>query len=97
MKSINLKRGVLVALFCLAFVTFSNAQKQRGNDRKAPPTFAELVEELDANEDGKLAKDELKGPLKENFTEIDTDEDGFITEKEFKDAPKPKRKERRSN
>jgi len=45
---------------------------------------------MDANEDGKLSEEELKGPLKDNFDKIDTDEDGFITEEEFDKAPKPK-------
>ncbi|WP_234971636.1 CREC-EF hand family protein [Mesonia phycicola] len=90
----NFKNIVMVAVFCLAFVSYSNAQSDRGGERKEPPTFAKLIEEMDANEDGKLSEDEVKGPLKENFSTIDTDEDGFITEKEFEDAPKPERKER---
>lgn len=94
MKKMILKNTVMAAIFCLAFVSFSNAQSDRGRDRKEPPTFAKLIEEMDANEDGKLSADEVKGPLKENFSTIDTDEDGFITEKEFEDAPKPERKER---
>ena len=49
---------------------------------------------MDKNEDGKLSKDEIKGPLKEDFSKVDTDEDGFITEEEFKNAPKPERKKR---
>ncbi|MEO9893899.1 EF-hand domain-containing protein [Aurantibacter sp.] len=63
----------------------------QGGDRKEPPTFEKLVKEMDANEDGKLAKDEVKGPLAENFDTIDANEDGFISEDEFEKAPKPKR------
>ncbi len=46
---------------------------------------------MDTNDDGKLSKKEVKGPLKNNFLKVDTDEDGFITEEEMKKAPKPKR------
>ena len=83
-------------LFFLGCVTFSNAQQQRNNDQKKPPTFAQLLKEMDKNEDGKLAKSELEGPLKDDFAKIDTDEDGFITEAEFKKAPKPKGGERKN-
>ena len=38
--------------------------------------------------------DEIKCPLKEDFSKVDADEDGFITEEEFKKAPKPERKEK---
>ena len=50
---------------------------------------------MDANEDGKLSKKEVKGPIKDDFDTIDADEDGFITEEELKKAPKPKRRERK--
>ncbi|WFO16446.1 hypothetical protein M601_001100 [Cellulophaga baltica 4] len=49
---------------------------------------------MDKNEDGKLSKDEIKGPLKDNFDAVDTDEDGFITEEEMKNAPRPERPKR---
>ncbi len=63
-------------------------------DRKEPPTFKELLEKMDANEDGKLSKKEVKGPLKVDFAKADADEDGFITEEEFKKALKPKGRKR---
>ncbi|QDO95704.1 EF-hand domain-containing protein [Formosa sediminum] len=77
-----------MVFFCLAFVSFANAQ-QRGGEQKEPPTYAKLLEDMDANEDGKLEESEVKGPLKDEFTKIDTNEDGYISEKEFEDAPKP--------
>jgi Ca2+-binding EF-hand superfamily protein len=95
MKSKNLKSGIIALLLCLGCMTFSSAQ-QKGSDRKEPPTYAQLLKEMDRNEDGKLAKSELKGPLKDDFSKIDTDKDGFITKKEFKKAPKPKGKGQRS-
>lgn len=84
----TLKTGLILAMFVTLATTAMNAQSRGG--KQEPPTYAKLLEEMDANEDGKLAKDEVKGPLKENFSEIDTDEDGFISEEEFENAPKPK-------
>jgi len=46
---------------------------------------------MDSNNDGKLAKSELKGRILEHFDEINTDGDGFITRTEFENAPKPER------
>ncbi|WP_339697275.1 EF-hand domain-containing protein [uncultured Marixanthomonas sp.] len=96
MKTINLKTGLITVAFCICFVAISNAQEQ-GSDLKEPPTFTQLLKEMDKNEDGKLAKAELKGPLKDNFSKIDSNDDGFISEKEFKNAPKPKGRKQRSN
>lgn len=90
MKTMNLKKGLITLVFCLGMVTFSNAQSNRGKGQKEPPGFSELLEKMDANEDGKLSKEEIKGRLKDNFDKIDTDEDGFISEEEFENAPRPK-------
>lgn len=89
MKSSTFKTIVLVFGLTVCMSNSSFAQSQ-GRQQKTPPTFSELVKEMDANEDGKLSEEELKGPLKDNFDTIDTDEDGFITEEEFDKAPKPK-------
>ncbi len=93
MKSSTLKTVVIVFGIAL-FMSNSSFGQPQGKERKKPPTFEQLLKEMDANEDGKLSKDEVKGPLKDEFTKIDTDEDGFISEEELKKAPKPKRKER---
>lgn len=96
MKMNSFKTGLLtVALVCFS-IGFSNAQSDEERPKK-PPTYAQLLEKMDANEDGQLSKEEIKGRLKEKFTEIDTDEDGFISEEEFKKMPKPKKRKRPSN
>jgi len=88
MKRITLKTGLLFAML-VAFGTVAVNAQSRG-ERKEPPTYAKLLEEMDADEDGQLSEDEVKGPLKDNFSEIDANEDGFISEEEFDEAPKPK-------
>ena len=74
----KVKKGILAFVFILGSVIFSTTQAQQSRERKEPPTFAQLLEKMDSNEDGKLAKNEIKGPLKKNFETVDTDEDGFI-------------------
>ena len=96
MKTKRFKNAIIALLFCLGFTGISNAQR-RQPQQKEPPTFAQLLEKMDKNEDGKLSKAELKGPLKENFEKVDADEDGFITEAEFKKAPKPKGRKQKSS
>ncbi len=44
---------------------------------------------MDANKDGKLSKEEAKGPLLNDFAKIDTNSDGFISTEELEKAPKP--------
>ncbi|WCO00652.1 EF-hand domain-containing protein [Psychroserpens ponticola] len=95
MKNCKLRMSVLALGMTVLVSNSSFGQPGNGQDRKNPPTFKQLLKDLDANEDGKLSKDEVKGPLKEVFTKVDTDEDGFITEKEFENAPKPKKRERK--
>lgn len=55
------------------------------------PSVDAIFEKMDANKDGKLAADEVEGPLKEKFTVIDADADGFITKEEMEHAPKPEK------
>jgi Ca2+-binding EF-hand superfamily protein len=51
----------------------------------------EMFAQMDSNNDGKLSKDEVKGPLNEKFSEIDSNSDGFISKNELTNAPKPER------
>ncbi|MEQ8416635.1 MAG: hypothetical protein RIB71_19290 [Imperialibacter sp.] len=65
--------------------------QQGGRQQGGPPSFSQLLTEMDANKDGKLAKSEVKGPLIDNFSKIDADNDAFLTEAELKNAPRPQR------
>jgi len=68
-----------------------NNQRPEGQ-QAGPPSFSQLLAEMDANKDGKLSKAEVKGPLASDFSKIDADDDGFITESELANAPTPKRR-----
>ena len=88
MKRITLKTGLLFAML-VAFGTVAVNAQSKG-EKKEPPTFTELLKQMDKDEDGQLSKDEVKGPLKDDFDKIDADEDGFLSKEEIENAPKPK-------
>ena len=91
MKNNRCKVAILVFGAPLFFTNSSFGQSQNRQERKSPPTYKELIKDMDTNEDGKLSKAEIKGPLKEDFAKVDANEDGFISEEEFAKAPKLKR------
>lgn len=92
MKIMKLK--LIVSGFVLILFTSIEAlaQEKNGKHRKRP-SIEKLFADLDENEDGKLSKKEVKGPLKDHFSKIDLNEDGFLTKEEIEKAPKPKRRE----
>ena len=54
------------------------------NSSKSAPSFTKMLSRMDANNDGKLSKDEAKGKLKTNFDKRDKNKDGYIITDEFK-------------
>lgn len=62
-----------------------------GRPQGGPPSFSQLLSEMDTDGDGQLEKDEVQGPLSDDFTKVDSNNDGFITEEEFDNAPRPER------
>lgn len=95
MKSTRIKTLIFTIGLALFTINISTAQSRERQERKGPPSYEQLLKEMDANEDGKLSKKEIKGPLKDDFAKIDLDKDGFISEEEFKKAPKPNRRGRK--
>ena len=71
----------------------SEQSEKRGQPRQRGerPDAATILGEMDANKNGKLSKDEVKGPLQQNFSKIDSNEDNFISKEELENAPKPER------
>lgn len=96
MKNKTIKKVLMAFGMTILFAISAFGQSQNRQERKKPPTFEELLEQMDANEDGKLSKEEIKGPLKNHFSDVDINEDGFITAEEFEKAPRPKRREIRN-
>lgn len=89
-----------IALTMLSIVLFASCKStsdSEGNDsaskrsRDGKPSVENLLAEMDVNKDGKLSKDEVKGPLANDFSKIDTDNDGFLSKEELENAPKPER------
>ncbi|GHC57746.1 hypothetical protein [Ulvibacter litoralis] len=89
MKNISLKRGIVTMVIALAFTSYASAQSEKGQP-KTPPSAEELLKQMDKDEDGLLSKEEIKGPLKDDFDKVDSNEDGFLSKEELEKAPKPK-------
>lgn len=52
------------------------------------PSTAQIFERMDTDKNDKLSLEEVKGPLKEQFSKIDADEDGFVSKEELENAQK---------
>jgi Ca2+-binding EF-hand superfamily protein len=85
---------ITVALFftCKSFSQTKSTQNENPQE-KGRPNIEELFAKMDSNQDSKLSKEEVKGPLKNDFSKIDLNNDGFLTKEEIKKATKPDRKE----
>ena len=69
----------------------TESQGRQIDGERQRPNPETMFAEMDVNKDGKLSKEEVKGPLAEKFAEIDSNKDGFISKEELKNAPKPER------
>ncbi|EPR72170.1 conserved hypothetical protein-putative phospholipid-binding protein [Winogradskyella psychrotolerans RS-3] len=78
---------------CLMGETSDEQQGPPNGAQGQRPSVTDLMNQMDANKDGKLSKDEVKGPLAEQFSEIDTNKDGFISKTELKDGSTQGKKE----
>jgi Ca2+-binding EF-hand superfamily protein len=97
MKRNTIILGVLITASSIIISCKSTAETlnvKRGGERKSIST---IFSEMDANNDEKLSKDEVKGPLAKDFSKIDVNNDGFISKTELENAPKPERRERPRN
>ena len=95
----TIKRFLFTIAIVVCSVNYTQAQGRGANgpsdrQRPAPPSYEELLQKMDANDDGKLAENEAKGPLSKDFKHIDTNQDGFITKDELENG-KPNRKRRK--
>jgi len=62
-----------------------------GRNQGQRPSAKAIIAEMDSNKDGKLSKNEIKGPLVNEFSTVDTNNDGFISLEELKNVNQEKR------
>ena len=80
----------LFLTFAVSTATQAQDRPNNPNAEKGPPPASELLKKMDANEDGKLSKKEVKGPLKKDFSKVDVNKDGFLSKSELEQMPAPK-------
>ncbi|MGX9416706.1 hypothetical protein ACXJY6_11100 [Vibrio sp. RC27] len=83
-----MKRNIsLLSLLCATSLLISApsfaADQQKGHPGP-PPSF----DQLDANGDGVLSKDEVQGPLVDEFDHFDENGDGVLSKNELPAPPK---------
>ncbi|MDO6596706.1 EF-hand domain-containing protein [Oceanihabitans sp. 2_MG-2023] len=71
--------------------TEKTEKKEQQKERGERPDTAQILAQMDADKDGKISKEEAKGPLQEQFSKIDTNQDNYISKEELENAPKPER------
>ncbi|CAM3516454.1 EF-hand domain-containing protein [Flavobacterium gelidilacus] len=93
MKKLSLFTIVALAMFSCNSTkeTTQETSRTANTQEKGRPNPETMFAEMDTNKDGKLSKDEVKGPLSEKFSEIDSNSDGYISKEELKNMPKPER------
>lgn len=84
-------KKIVLTMFALTLI-FSCKTNQENKERQQPdgerPTSSQLISEMDADKDGKLSMDEVKGPIANDFENIDSDSDNFISLEELDKAEK---------
>jgi Ca2+-binding EF-hand superfamily protein len=81
------KNAALFGLLCATLLSISStsfAEDKQSEQPGPPPSF----EQLDTNGDGQLSKDEVKGPLQNDFDRFDANGDGMLSQDELP-APPP--------
>ncbi|QWX85209.1 YHYH protein [Cellulophaga sp. HaHaR_3_176] len=85
MKNLSL----LLLIFTILISCKSNQEKKEQQEPNGQrPSSIQIISKLDSNEDGKLSKREVKGPIANDFINIDSNNDGFLTLEELNKAEK---------
>ena len=66
-------------------------QGRQGPPEGRRPSAKQLVKMMDTDGDGKISKEEARGPLQDHFDQVDSNEDGLLTLKELRNAKPPNR------
>lgn len=64
---------------------------KRGPGRKGPPSPDKILEMMVKNNDQKVSKEEVHGPLGRDFDRLDMDKDGMLTKAELENIKKRKK------
>ncbi len=85
-----MKNTLLIILtFTILISCKSNQEKKEQQEPNGQrPSSTQIISEMDSNQDGKLSKSEVKGPIAEDFANIDSNDDGFLTLEELNKAEK---------
>ena len=92
----SILKVILLAIAASLFLTqgiFAQRQQPRDRDRTRRFDPAQWFDRMDENKDGKISKEEFRGP-EDRFAAADADKDGFLTKEEFEKMPRPERPER---
>ncbi|WP_299364308.1 YHYH protein [Winogradskyella sp.] len=63
-----------------------NMDNRARRGRRYTPSFSELLEKMDKDNDKRISKNEAQGPLHDFFDRVDANKDGYLTEEEVKNA-----------
>lgn len=56
----------------------------KGRPGRGQPDPMQILTRLDKDEDGKISREEARGPIAERFDQVDKDGDGFVSDEELK-------------
>ena len=94
MKRANLMSGVLAAALVMGgAAAYAGGKMGMGPGMHGPRPMMNF-EEIDANSDGKITKEEIAGQAKARFDAADADKDGFLTKEEMQAGIEAQMKQR---
>ncbi|PHR29168.1 MAG: hypothetical protein COA38_11695 [Fluviicola sp.] len=70
-------------------VNAKHQDMQGGKPSGEGPSPDRLFAEFDRNKDGRLSKDEVRGPIEQDFDHLDKNNDGYLTIDELSNMPPP--------
>lgn len=86
-------KNTALTILIVMFLISCKSNKQQEEEGHSP---AQLISKMDSNNDGKLSKNEVDGPIADGFTSLDLNNDGFLTLEEL-DKAEGKRPPRQNN
>jgi Ca2+-binding EF-hand superfamily protein len=82
-------------LMVMLFIQCDSRAQERPPDghppKPKPPK--ELIKTMDKNNDNKISKEEIRGPLAKDFDKVDINKDGFLTLEELNKMPRPPKRD----